>query len=101
MSAQAILVSGYYYLPFWVVNDYLDDWDSQDPFVKCKVLRLTQVPSYIEDDPKPVDTCDIEIRSETVNDVPQDYLIAKEELNEWASKFAQWFVSFANSESKI
>lgn len=92
-----------YYLPFWVVLVHLDV-TPPDPFVKCKLIKLTQTEtvSVVDDKSKftMVDTCSIELYiGNKIHDMPIDHLIKKSELTEWASRFAQWFIDYAKQES--
>ena len=95
-----IFVDGYYYLPFWIIQQFLDI-NPPDPFVKCKVVRLTQDHISGEAGTELLDTCDIELPTGTAQGVPRSYLICKHELKEWAQKFAEWFLSFAETESNM
>lgn len=92
-----------YYLPFWVVLVHLDA-TPPDPFVKCKLIKLTKTETVGVVDDKTIftmaDTCIVELHIDNViHDMPIDHLIEKSELTEWASRFAQWFTDYAKQES--
>jgi len=100
MPGTKIFIDGYYYLPFWVVQEYLDV-DPPDPFVKCKVIRLTQMNLAGDTGLAHLDTCEVELPTGIAPNVPQSYLITKENLQEWAQRFAEWFITFAETESQL
>ncbi len=93
------IINGIYYLPFWVIQQYMDT-TPPDPFMACKLVRLTDTETLADSGVAFIPTCEIEVKTGLIIDVPRNYLIRKDQLNEWAARFAQWFVDFAKIESQ-
>lgn len=89
-----------YYIPFWVLLEYLDNTPS-DPFLQVRVINLKSLSSTTTDGVQAVACCDIECLSRldkktsfNVSNVPVDYLIEATSLKTWASRISQWFLEY-------
>jgi|CXWL01.1.fsa_nt_gi hypothetical protein len=82
------------YVPFWVIQEYLDI-SPPDAFVKCEILKLYR---RVADSPTghvAYDACDLKIKQDlTAFAIPQDYIIILDNLVEWANKIADWFKTY-------
>ena len=88
--------NGIYYIPFWVVQAYLDT-TPPEPFVQCKLLHLTKSEVISDGAAELIDTCELELPTGTVKDVPRSYVIEKSQLGKWARRFSKWFLDFAKA----
>lgn len=82
------------YIPFWVVLEYLDV-SPPDPFVRCTILAIHEKCSG--PDAKIIQYCDLQIKTDLVAySIPLSYLIAADQLRQWADKIGQWFIDYPN-----
>ena len=80
------------YVPFWVIQEYLDA-AAPTPFIACKVLKryTTQTINTSQD----AQICDLEIKSGLeATAIPVEYLIEKHDLKEWSEKIGNWFLQY-------
>lgn len=90
-----------YYLPFWVLLDYLGTARC-DAFIKVKVIETKVMNNIYDGQLKHVNCCDIECvpskhvpTSFTAHNIPSEYLIKPAELQQWAAKISCWFADYA------
>lgn len=77
------------YIPFWVLLEYINP-SSQEPFVKCKVLK--EYTSNRVDTGEPIAVCDIQLESQIIVEcIPCTYLINESNLRKWATDIGNWF----------
>lgn len=100
--SDEFVVGSTYYMPFWILMNYLDS-EPPDPFVKVKLLRLTNTEVATPDAESVkfdyAETCTVEVLNGIEADtIPRSYLLHKDELSMWAKKLADWFVGFADRE---
>jgi len=88
-----------FYVPFWILLDYLDS-SPQQPFIEVSIVNKKEQNSITPDGIKKVECCDLLIKkyNDSVNimayNVPLDYLIKEDELKEWSEKIAKWFIDY-------
>jgi hypothetical protein len=85
-----------YYVPFWVLLEFLDV-SPPDPFVKVEVLTTETKVAGSPKGPVEVLCCDLRCDSKKqliAHNIPAQYLIAPENLREWANRIADWFRDF-------
>lgn len=90
--SNEILVGGHYYLPYWVVQEYIDHPD--DPFIFCELITITQS-DIPDDDIYNMDICSIKVGSHLLHGIPSNYLIPRDKLVRWAEHFSSWLLDFA------
>lgn len=81
------------YLPFWVLLDYIRS--PEIPFVECKVLRVYSTVMFKNMEALEVECCDLALQDgQIATAIPSEYLISPSEINDWAKKIADWFLSY-------
>jgi hypothetical protein len=103
MNEQDYVVGEHYYLPFWILLNYLDP-KPPNPFVRVKLVAFTSSPVIggTPENPTPesIRSCAVEVSpSVLAEDVPLSHLLHKHELLEWGDRLAQWFTDFAKAET--
>jgi len=103
MSLVTPAVGDSFYIPFWVLLEYLDTTPS-DPFISAKILNIKTLNATTSDGHKLVQCCDIECLSHqgqkmsfTVCNVPVEYLIRPDSLRDWADKISKWFIGYVDN----
>lgn len=83
------------FVPFWILNDYLDTVHS-DPFVKCTILSLQQTIGRGPAGEVEITVCNLDLGKPDLVAyfVPVTYLIARDELRNWARQIADWFLAY-------
>lgn len=95
-STISIEVGTKYYIPFWVLLEYLDA-APPNPFIEVEVISLDTKYGSNPDGPVEVPCCDLRCdgkRQLIAHGIPTEYLIEQTDLKEWANKIADWFRSF-------
>lgn len=93
---QDISIGSTYYIPFWVLLEFLDA-TPPDPFIKVQIVNLHDMSAMANDVPMKVKCCDIIIDGKSgliANNIPTEYLIEPAELPNWAERIANWFKEF-------
>lgn len=102
MSSEKPEAGDRFYLPFWVLLEYLDNTPS-DPFIVATVINTKVLNATSSEGVRQVNCCDLECISHsdkknsfTVCNVPVDYLIPPDLLKEWADKISRWFLDYTD-----
>lgn len=85
-----------YYVPFWVLLEFLDT-SPPDPFVQVEVLSIETKYATGPEGPAEVPCCNLMCDGKqqlVAHNIPAEYLIAPDNLQEWANKIADWFREF-------
>tara|TARA_R110000751_G_scaffold41702_6_gene97612 strand:- start:4514 stop:4819 length:306 start_codon:yes stop_codon:yes gene_type:complete len=90
-----------YYVPFWILLEYLDQ-GYQDPWVKVSIIRKFEKFASAPSGPVQVECCDLMINDKphlVAHSIPFEYLIDVDDLDKWSRKIAGWFTDYkvANS----
>lgn len=102
MTSQ-VEIGGEYYLPFWILLEYLDA-APPDPFVQVKVLSMSIKNGSSPDKPVEVPCCNLmcNFKQQLIaHDIPAEFLIAPEDLKEWAGRIADWFRKFGEQSENL
>jgi hypothetical protein len=86
-------IGGIYYVPFWVLLEFLDT-APPNPFVKVEVLATCTMHAIGPEGPREVFCCDLGCGGKKqliAHNIPAQYLIAPSGLQEWANRIADWF----------
>jgi hypothetical protein len=101
-SVDEAVVGREYYVPFWILLEFLDITPS-DPFITATVTNIKYLNSMSGGQVKQVECCDLECRSRqdksvfSVQNIPSNYLIKPDELSSWANNISKWFLDFAKT----
>jgi hypothetical protein len=99
-TSDDIEIGTAYYVPFWILLEFLDN-SPPDPFVEVKVLAVDTKYGTGPDGPVEIQVCDLMCdgkRQLVAHGIPAEYLIAPDNLHEWANKIADWFRDFKKPE---
>ena len=96
ISTKDLVVGSKFYVPFWILLEFLDT-APPNPFIEVEILSVDI--KYATDPNGPVEVycCDLicdRKRQLIAHSIPADYLIAPDDLREWANKIANWFRDF-------
>lgn len=92
-STTSIEVGTKHFVPFWVLLEYLDV-TPPNPFIEVEVVSLDSKYGTSPEGPVEILCCDLMCdgkRQLVAHNIPAEYLIAPENLKEWANKIADWF----------
>ena len=96
MTSIEPIVGTKYFVPFWILLEFLDT-APPDPFIEVEILSIDHRFANSPVGPIGVRCCSLIIDNKQhliANNIPVQYLIAKDDLKEWADKIANWFSSF-------
>lgn len=100
ISEQQMVVGDKYYIPFWILLEYLDH-APLDPFIQAEIINIKEMNSTKSDGMHKILCCDIDCLSQQdkqyrfkVDNLPCEYLIAPKDLSDWADKISKWFKKF-------
>ncbi|MHA2401375.1 MAG: hypothetical protein ACXADH_00170 [Candidatus Kariarchaeaceae archaeon] len=84
------------YVPFWILLEYLDK-EFQDPWIEVQVIKHKQMNASSPQGPVEVECCDLLISNKPgliAYNIPCDYLINADDIEEWSQKIADWFTNY-------
>lgn len=93
MTSTKMVIGAKFYVPFWVLLEFLDA-TPPNPFIEVEILSVDTKYGTSPDGPVEVPCCDLMCdgkRQLVANNIPAEYLIAPDNLREWADKIAEWF----------
>lgn len=96
MTSPKLSVGNEYYIPFWVILEYLDT-APPDPFIKVKVLSINTMSAISNSASIQVECCDLICNNKQqliAYNIPSEYLINQDDLDEWAQKISDWFLNY-------
>lgn len=92
---RTITLNAVVYVPFWIVLDYLDIAPPH-PFIKCTVININKKIMQSPNGNIELQVCDLELGKPDLiaTSVPLSYIIVEDELKDWATKIANWFMDY-------
>lgn len=89
------------YIPFWIVQEYLDI-SPPDPFIKGTVITVGRKVLQSPDGPVDGLVCDLDLGKGglVAYSIPVGYVITEDQLGEWAERIAKWFSDFPQKINK-
>ena len=102
ITSTKLVIGAKFYVPFWVLLEFLDA-TPPNPFIEVVIISIDTKYGTNPDGPVRVLCCDLMCngkRQLVANNIPAEYLIAPDNLREWADKIADWFSDFQASAAR-
>lgn len=83
------------YVPFWILLDFVDA-TPPDPFIKCMIISLYEGTAHSPSGDITATFCDLNLGKDDLiaSAMPVDYLIAQQDLKQWAENISKWFADY-------
>jgi hypothetical protein len=95
MTSLDFKVGDEVFIPFWVVLRSLDA-TPPTPFIRCKIVKIASCYYNSPQGPQELIGCDLNLGKDGLiaPNIPLSYLIRRSDLADWATKLADWFLSY-------